>query len=182
MVKRITHIGGPGTSEMMWVAYRDYCDKPIVENSEWHSDSEKLIKFINSIECKGGGGDGPEAVEMGLKFVNSIPGVTRVILIADAEPHLEGKGNIVEAFKKELETDYIEQSNLLATQKIPIYCFYMTTGPALVDSFTKIASITGGKAAFFGNVNSLVDVITESVLGDIGGDEMVLEYRKTYHS
>ncbi len=40
----------------------------------------------------------------------------------------------------------------------------------------------GGKAAPFGDTNTLLDVIAENVLDDIGGEELVREYRKTYHS
>jgi hypothetical protein len=181
MIHRITTIGGAGTSELKWVAYRDYCDAKILEESPWSSNASELEKFIDKIKCDGGG-DGPEAVEIGLKVANDTPGVTRVILIADAEPHMEGKGHKVEYHKRILETDYLEQARLLAEKNIPVYCFYMNNNSNLVTSFTEIASITNGKASIFKDTNTLIDVISESVLDDIGGEELVLEYRKTYHS
>jgi hypothetical protein len=181
MIRRITEIGGAGKSELKWIAYRDYSDAILLQQSEWSSNPSELEKFIAGIECTGGG-DTPEAVEMGLQAVNNTEGVTRVILIADAEPHLEGKGNVVAYHKKTLETDYIEQAKLLADKHIPVYCFYMNRHRPLVQSFEQIANITGGKATIFRDTNTLIDVISESVLDDIGGEELVLEYRKTYHS
>jgi len=182
MVQRINKIGGEGISELMWVGYRDYCDKNILEYSNWTSNSDELLKFVEKIKCTGGGGDGPEAVEVALKFANETEGVTRIILIGDAEPHLEGKGNMMPFFKKVLETDYEVESRILAAKGIPVYTFYMYEEAPLKDSFTNIAAITGGKACPFGDVNTLIDVISENVLDDIGGEDLVLEYRKTYHS
>ena len=40
----------------------------------------------------------------------------------------------------------------------------------------------GGKAALFTNTKTLIDIVAENVLDDIGGDDMVQAYRKTYHS
>jgi len=181
MVRRITTIGGVGKSELMWVAYRDYSDSKLLEFSDFTSDATVLEKFINRIKCEGGD-DVPEAVEIGLQKACDTPGVTRVILIADAEPHLEGKGNYVAAHKRKLETDYLEQAHRLADKNIPVYCCYMNNDKELVDSFTKIAEITNGKAVLFKDTNTLMDVVSENVLDDIGGEELVLEYRKTYYS
>ncbi len=181
MIGRITTIGGAGKTELKWVAYRDYSDTNLLQASEWTSDASVLKKFIATIVCEGGG-DGPEAVEIGLKAANDTGGATRVILIADAEPHLEGKGKLVAYHNKKLETDYKEQATLLAEKSIPVYCFYMNNSPDLVKSFTEIATITKGKAAMFKDANTLIDVISESVLEDIGGEELVFEYRKTYHA
>lgn len=76
----------------------------------------------------------------------------------------------------------------------------MNNEASLVASFKEIATITGmltiiskpkfailkmfvgGKAALFSNANTLIDIVAENVLDDIGGDDLVLEYRKTYHS
>jgi len=181
MVHRITAIAGEGQAELKWVAYRDYSDDKILETSDWEDKPPELMKFIEGIKC-GGGGDGPEAVEIALEEANKTEGVTRAILIADAEPHLEGKGNTVIHHKKVLDTDYIEEAKRLKEKGVPVYCFYMNNGKELVESFTKIAEITGGKAALFHDANTLIDVIAENVLDDLGGDELVQVYRKTYHS
>lgn len=181
MIKRIVEIGGAGKSELMWVAYRDYSDTALLEQSPWSSNPTELQNFINKIQCEGGG-DGPEAVEVGLRLANETEGVTRVVLIGDAEPHLEGKGNMVAYHKKVLETDYLEQAHELAAKNVPVFCFYMEDDANLKRSFTEIAYITGGKVAKFTDTNMLIDVISESVLDDIEGEDMVLEYRKTYHS
>ena len=107
---------------------------------------------------------------------------TSVILIADAEPHLEGKGNMVTAHNKKLETDYKEQAKLFKEKKIPVYCFYMTDGEALVRTFKEIAEITEGKACKLDQAEALVQVVCESCLLDIVGQEGVNLYRKTYSS
>jgi len=182
MLQRIEHIGGKnGMAQLMWVAFRDYCDKKLLEKSEWTSNPQLLIKFINKIKCTGGG-DAPEAVEVALQLANNTPGVSRVILIGDAEPHLEGKGNYVAAHKKTLETDYLIEAKALGSKNVPVYCFYMNTNTDLVNSFTEIAKLSGGRATLFNNVNTLIDVIAENVLDDLGGEELVQEYRRTYHS
>jgi len=181
MIDRIFKIGGIGSTQLCWVAYRDYSDTDILEQSAWSSDPNVLLSFISGIKCVGGG-DGPEAIEVALKLAADTPGVTRVLLIGDAEPHMEGKGNVVEYHKKKLETDYIEQSKRLATAGIPVYSFYMNTSANLVNSFTKISAITKGKASRLDNVDTLIDIVSENVLDDIGGEDLVIEYRKTYHS
>lgn len=81
-----------------------------------------------------------------------------------------------------METDYKEQIACLASQHIPVFCFYMNYNSSLVKSFQEISSVTGGRAAFFSNTKTLIDIVAETVLSDIGGDEMVMAYRKTYHS
>lgn len=68
MVKRIIAVGGAGKSELQWVAYRDYCDDQKLECSPWSTNPAVLRDFINNIKCTGGG-DYPEAVELGLEHV-----------------------------------------------------------------------------------------------------------------
>ena len=85
-----------------------------------------------------------------------------------------------------------------------MFCFYMSEKPELLKSFQEISAITGmreestegefrgrrevlskytgGKATLFNNTKILIDIVAETVLDDIGGNQMVLEYRKTYHS
>ncbi len=96
----------------------------------------------------------------------------------------------------------IVQAQQLAAKRIPVYCFYInnTFVEDLQKSFKEIASITGkiilflyslcffsqrytgGKVAPLTDVNNLVDIIVKTVVDDIGGDSLVEEYRKTYHS
>eukprot|EP01087_Luapelamoeba_hula_P010441 TRINITY_DN276_c0_g2_i2.p1 TRINITY_DN276_c0_g2~~TRINITY_DN276_c0_g2_i2.p1 ORF type:complete len:2599 (-),score=378.72 TRINITY_DN276_c0_g2_i2:48-6866(-) len=182
MIARVNSIGGAGQVQFKLVAYRDYdCKGNEVEASGWEAEPARLHPFLNTIKCYGGG-DGPEAVELGLKVANESPERTRVILIGDAEPHLEGVGNVVAFHKHTLATDYLAESQKLKASDVPVYSFYMNTGAALVKSFTEISEITGGKASLFKNADSLIDVISETTLHDLGGDDLVQEYRKTYHS
>ncbi len=75
----------------------------------------------------------------------------------------------------------------------------MTQEKELVNSFTEIANTTGivilfssqsflyylgGKALLksIAFANTLISVIAETVVHDIGGDSLVQEYHKTYHS
>jgi len=182
MILRITKIGGVGNCSLKWIGYRDYSDNPIVECSPWSTDPAVLQRFISNLKIDGGGNDGPEAVEIGMQSANMEEEVTRVILIGDASPHLEGKGNIVQHFNKVLETDYILEANEFARKNINVHCFYMNEEESLVKSFSQIAEITGGKASKFSNANSLIHIISESVLGDIGGEQLIDDYRKTYLS
>jgi len=182
MLTRIKEIGGIGCIELLWVAYRDYCDGDrLLEYSEWTEDPDILLQFIETVHTNGGG-DGPEAVEIALEFANSQTDVTNVILIADAEPHMEGKGATCEYHKRTLHTDYLYESKQLGAKHIPIHGFYMGSGTELVKSFNEMASITGGSASALNDASKLIDVVCQNVLQDIGGEKLALEYRKAYLS
>ena len=169
--------------EIMWVAYRDYSDRNLLlEKSPWSNDPDVLRNFVSGIVC-GGGGDAPEAVEHALHEVNkehAANKVTRVLLIADAPPHEERKGEYLAHHECTMQTDYKLEANVLAANNIPVFTFHLNNEPQLVASFKHIANVTNGTATLLDSADKLIDVICLNALEDMGGAELVAEYNAKY--
>lgn len=191
MLKRIADIsGGSDNVDVQWVAYRDYdcCHNdscPLLQSSGWTSDAAGLVRFLGSIVCNGGG-DGPEAVEKALEFVNKLDEApSRVLLFADAPPHNEKKGQMLVYHNHKMDTDYSRECEKLAEKNVPVFPFYMHT--AAKASFEEIARITGGEAKSLdrariekGDANQLLDAVCMQALSEIGGKEMETQYCARY--
>lgn len=185
MLRRIDEIG-EGQFELLWVVYRDYSDgQALLETSAWSKDASYLEAFVSNI-CCGGGGDEPEAVEWALKKANeehALEPITRTLLIADAPPHPERRGqSLVYHNGHVLTTDYRLESERLKQNGIPVYTFRLNNSSQLVSSFQEIASITGGEShrldfSSSNGAQKLIDCICETALEDIGGSELLAEYR-----
>ena len=201
MLERITAISGSsGNIEVKWVAYRDYeLDRSqVLEASPWTDDPASLVKFVGGIQCLSQQGcDYPEAVEAALQYVNreqELP--TRVLLIGDAPPHTEGKGNKLQKLKVHpsnlerdafvgggvLSTDYRTECENLKAKDIKVYSFYLHEGAR--QSFDDIAKITGGesKALDLDDQEALIHAVSENALEDIGGAAMLEKYRAEYRT
>jgi hypothetical protein len=84
------------------LAYRDYCDKELLDWSGWLSPSSMsqdqqvdLIKMAKKLEPIGGG-DGPEATKTGLARAYELmraDATTIILLYTDAPPHTPWNGN-----------------------------------------------------------------------------------------
>eukprot|EP00959_Pyramimonas_sp_CCMP1952_P407327 8536858-Pyramimonas_sp.AAC.2 len=140
-----------------------------------------MERFVNQIRCGGGGGE--EAVEHALAEVrreHAHQPVTRVLLLGDAPPHQEKRGQIVEG--RVLQTDYINEAQELAKAGVPVFTFHIHTQNirGLVETFTYIAETTKGATAELDSPSKLIDVVCESALDDIGGSELVAEYKARY--
>ena len=200
MLERIAGIAGGGNIEVKWVAYRDYEleRSKVLEYSSWTDDPASLVKFVGGIQCMSDHGcDGPEAVEAALHYVNHDPEPpTRVLLIGDAAPHYEGKGNklkdlTVHASNQEpggyvpngvLLTDYRVESANLKSKGIKVFPFYLKDHAKA--TFAEIAKLTGGEAKLMnvGDRESLIHAVCETALEDIGGATMQEKYRAQYRS
>ena len=200
MLERIAGIAGAGNIEVKWVAYRDYEleRSKVLEYSSWTDDPASLVKFVGGIQCMSDHGcDGPEAVEAALHYVNHDPEPpTRVLLIGDAAPHYEGKGNklkdlTVHASNQEpggyvpngvLLTDYRVESANLKSKGIKVFPFYLKNNAKV--TFEEIAKLTGGEAKLMdvGDRESLIHAVCETALEDIGGATMQEKYRAQYRS
>ena len=184
MLRRIDDIG-QGQFELLFVAYRDYAsDRSLLEKSTWTRNPEELVSFVSGVQC-GWGLDGEEAVEWALKEVNDEhekTAVTRALLIGDAPPHFEARGEYLEWHKRALPTDYRHESDKLKANGIPVYTFRLNDKTSLVETFNYIAETTGGESHFL-DVNAsdsakkLIDIVCETALEDIGGAELIAEYR-----
>lgn len=171
----------------------------VLEASSWTDDPASLVKFVGRIQCKSDtGADWPEAVEAALHFANSeAEKPTRVVLIGDAPPHPERKGqkiqkqithasNMVRGGFVEggvLSTDYREECAGLAHKGIKVYSFYLGGHPPKQE-FDEISRITGGESQKL-NLNdpeSLIHAICENALEDIGGAALRDTYRAQYRT
>jgi hypothetical protein len=195
--------GGGGNIEIKFVAYRDY-EHPrdmVLEASSWTSDPASLVRFVQDIKCRSGQGcDGPEAVEAGLSLANKeAEPPTQILLIGDAPPHDERKGQPIPAQGTHaenktagglmeggvLQTDYRLECAALAAKKIKVTALCVG-GDAKFSyprgAFAEIAKITGGECKDFdaSDPDALVHVVCEAGLQDIGGDVMVEQYRTQY--
>mmetsp|Transcript_2002 Transcript_2002/g.2902 ORF Transcript_2002/g.2902 Transcript_2002/m.2902 type:complete len:427 (+) Transcript_2002:3-1283(+) len=182
MLQRIEEIGR-GKFELLWIAYRDYSDGQVIQKSNWSKDPMELSKFVNAISTSGGG-DYEEAVELAMKEANDEhekEKISRVILIGDAPPHYEGCGNRLGGHNHVLATDYKKETKRFKQNGIPVYTFRLSDEASLVTTFKHIADETGGESHRLDigdrNSNKLIDIICENALEEIGGSELVAEYR-----
>jgi hypothetical protein len=202
MLERISAIsGGSGNIEVKWLAFRDYEIEraQVMEASPWTDDPASLVKFVGSIRCRSGPGcDGPEAVEAALYHANNDPTQqpTRVLLIGDAPPHHERKGQKLERLTVHasnlgdggfvaggvLSTDYRQECNKLKEKEVKVFSFYLHDGAKA--SFDEIASMTGGESKKLNcsDAESLVHAVCETALEDIGGSAMQERYRAQYRA
>lgn len=145
------------------IAYRDHIDDPadiVTEQSEWSDDTDYLKEFISNIKAKGGG-DYPESIGHGLRLLEQSP-VNQVILIGDA-PGKEG-------------SDGFKEARWLGTQKAPIYAMYTNDESLVVESFRKLASLSGGKAFYLKNKESMADIF---MLLLASNKALAIEYQPT---
>lgn len=182
MIRRIKEIGG-NNFDLLWVAYRDYSERDnMFELSGWTSDAQKLQNFVNGIRCHGGG-DCEEAVEQALLLARNEhrrKSISRVILIGDAPPHHEKKGQQLSSHRGVvLETDYQTEAQELKSLGVPVHTFRVGSHNGTKETFQLIAHETGGQFSDL-SPDSLIHAVCTSVLMDIGGEELVMEYRERF--
>ena len=108
-----------------FIAYRDHCDKTILETLDLTSDFEVINTFISSLKASGGG-DPPEAVADGLNFAaNKInwreeQSLRMLIHILDAPPHGKEFGGKGDSYPNgcPCKLDYANLIQKLASMKI----------------------------------------------------------------
>merc|ERR1712008_581274 len=166
---------------MGWIAYRDYSDAKLLEQSEWTNDPGQLQQFIDGVVCSGGG-DGEEAVERALlegRREHDKTPISRMLLIGDAPPHWEVRGQKLTCHNHVLETDYMAEAAELGARGVPVFCFTLGSCSQTKSYFAAIASQTGGTVTEL-TASSLINTVCTSVLEDMGGAELVAEYHKRY--
>lgn len=171
----------------MWVAYRDYGDRRLLEKSRWTNDPAELANFFSAIQCEAGSGDYPDAVEWALKEANDEhenKPITRVFLIADAPPHFESKGSLTD-HGRVMTTDYITEAKKLKAGGVPVHAFRVVDGKRVKEAFDRIASITDGASKCLDleggdGAKELIDAVCMTAIGGIGGSELQDEYLDKY--
>ena len=119
-----------------------------------------------------------------------------MLLIGDAPPHHEGKGNPLRALrvhKSNLEhggfvaggvlaTDYRTESAVLKEKDIKVFSFYLHEGAK--NSFGEISRMTGGESQELDltEAESLIHAVSETALEDIGGTTMLQKYCAQYRT
>jgi hypothetical protein len=189
MLSRIAKVSGEKNNiSVQWVAYRDYdCEgsatSPLIESSGWKNDPSEIIRWLGKVACTGGG-DGPEAVEKALEFANRLDEdemPSRILLFADAPPHEEETGQIVEYHKRRMDTNYKDECKKLKAREVPVFSFYMDSYAK--TEFETISSMTGGKAEELelGKDNKqLLDAVCLQALDQIGGEKLTTKYKAQY--
>jgi len=176
----------------------------VLEASPWTDDPASLVKFVGRIQCISDHGcDWAEAVEAALQYANNEAEMpTRVVLIGDAPPHAERKGQkIGDVYRQKqkthasnmvrggfveggvLSTDYWEECARLADKGIKVYSFYLGSSPPK-EEFDEISRITGGESQKLdlNDPEGLIHAIRENALEDIGGTALRDTYRAQYRT
>lgn len=154
MIDRLENLGTDGF-QVNWVAYRDYSEgDQVLEASGWTNDADTIRKFIARIKCYGGD-DRDEAVEHALKYAVDDEHATRVVLIGDAPPHLQG--------------DYIKQATQLAASNRPVFTFVVGDDPDTIRTFEEISRITGGIASRIKKQSDLLDMVELIIVDEVRG-------------
>ncbi|KAL4445288.1 hypothetical protein ABPG74_022101 [Tetrahymena malaccensis] len=184
--------------QIQFAIYRDYdCKDGILKFSPWESNQKNLFQFIKTIKAQGGG-DFEEAIEIGLQhanYENTQKNISQVILIGDAPSKnqyaiqrdriIYGGEKYWQKTKFSQMTHYQAEALKLKQQKIPVHCFYLSQEAK--QNFEEISQITQGKCQML-DINSgdssqqLTDLITQSILENIGGEELVKSYQKLFGS
>jgi len=102
--------------------------------------------------------------------------VHKVILIADAGYHRYKKGQS-NSDGKIMPTDIHIETAQLKAKNIPVYTFTINASEDDKQAFRDIANWTSGKWEDLKNPSDLIDVVCEGALDEIGGTELVAEYR-----
>jgi hypothetical protein len=170
----------------------------VLEASPWTDDPASLVKFVGRIQCMSETGcDWPEAIEAALQYANNeAEAPTRVVLIGDAPPHCEGKGNKIKDLVPHpsnmalggflaggvLSTDYRQECARLAHKGIKVYSFYLHSSAQ--REFDEISRSTGGESQKMDlrDTECLIHAICESALEDIGGTALRDTYRAQYRT
>ena len=151
------------------VAYRDHPPQDqtyVTRTFAFCASVEEMRANLSTLSAQGGG-DGPEAVEAGLKDTLEMPwrpAATKVcILIADAPPHGLGESN--DGFPEGAPTG-VDPLVVLDQMSVAGICIYAVgCQPALgtyrfaTDFFIAAAERTNGQAVALGSAAKLADVI-----------------------
>jgi hypothetical protein len=193
----------PESYQVQCAVYRDYDCKAagILESSNWDSKPETLRQFLKPIKAYGGG-DGPEAVEIGFQFALKQENLSQIILLADApakdvgairsdrnKPSNGGAASFNEKFGP--ETHFSTELAKLTEKGIPVHAFYLNTYAE--ENFKKIkeGSVPGSRCEFLDVNNpqfadSFLDIVCEEILrctanaSGLEGEEVVQSYQRKY--
>ncbi len=138
-----------GEVEVMIIVYRDHGDQPLTEHSECTSDSKALLAWLGGIRTHGGGGNGGEAVEEGLKVAKEFGPWTAIFLAGDEPANtVESRGHQGGPSGESLAPDYAREFGKMEPRQ-PVFTFVVPVSgehcdPRTEASFKEIAELSGG--------------------------------------
>lgn len=184
--------------QMQMTVYRDYdCMKEgLLQSSSWESKPTNLRTFMSSIVARGGG-DFPEAIEVGLSHAfqqsEQPEGISQVILIGDAPAKSEetikydrviyGGETYWSRTLFQTRTHYKTELQKLKNKNIPVHTFYLNDKAK--ENFEEIARETSGHCKRLDIYSAqgaelLTHFVTEEILRQAGGEAAAQLYRKMF--
>lgn len=122
--------------------HNDYCDKDLLQLSDFMDKPDDIISYVNRSSSQGGG-DADEAYAYVLNKCRNLPWSSDkriLVMIGDANPHLKGK---ISAGVKE-EFDWTEECMLAAKDGIKIYSIQALGSKYASRFYETMASLTNG--------------------------------------
>ncbi|EOD26333.1 hypothetical protein EMIHUDRAFT_205325 [Emiliania huxleyi CCMP1516] len=174
----------------------------IVEASTWEAKPHNLAQFLGQLETRGGWGE--EAIECGLMHAlaehKSCP-IDQIILIGDASANSlsdmahkrmgghHGGERYWSSARPSWAPSGIAQkeavqvlNDIQQVKPVPVHCYHMHD--RAVESFEKMAAVTGGGSAQRLDVNSasgaqaLTDAVCKQILSSLGGQALADAYER----
>ena len=175
--------------EAQLCAYRNYSSGPsqILQASPWSTEPATLEAFMSGIQSSGGQGN--EAIEIGLWHVNNEAskgeGVTQAILIGDMPPNTQEEVDKKRQGRDWSQTPYAtptffqNEVNALARRQppIPVHSFYVCNSAQ--EKFAEIATATEGETGELdihsdGGAKRLKQLFANRVASDVAGEDDAL--------
>jgi hypothetical protein len=152
-IEEISNRTGNKVSVQM-VAYRDDNDAPRdLESSVFTSNANILKEFISKQHCFGGD-DYEEAIDTCLNhIIKERP--SRSIILGDAPAHTNIQGR-----------DGYSQAKELGGYSSPVFTLRCHERRDLVDNFTTISKLSGGKSFALPSIGDMVDIIATIIASD----------------
>lgn len=170
----------------MQVGIVEYKDHPPQDSSfvtKVHPFTNKMERVQNGIDSlsPSGGGDHPEAVFDGVVAAAELPWRANsrrlAVLLGDAPPHGHTTGSCTCGLTADKATCKLEE------QRICLFSIPLAGDTDLVNSFTKLAILTGGACFTVGSGDKAIEAISKIVneeFGKLGFDEQVFSaWQKT---
>ena len=182
--------------------YRNYDaakENKLIQNSNWESEAENLVKFLQTVRAEFGLGN--EAIEIGFWQANREVNLSQVILIGDAAPNTENdvqqkRLKYPEGLRKSVDfanpVFYLTELHKLVAKNVIVNAIYLknikkdqNVQKTDIESFQEIARLGKGKYEYLDLFSSnssqlLIDLITQQVLFSIGGEDLIEVYRSKF--
>jgi len=160
------------------IVYRDYMDDKKLELSPEVSHLQDAQGWLARVVADGGG-DFPEAVELGLAAVLQKGGFSAVLLAGDACSNT--KGEIISKSHSQQRQTAHELAERLGKSGVPVHTLVVGGDPSTAADFATIAQLSGGVTGeLLVGDDSAVAMMATAMLKSIGGTTAVEAYLAKY--